>query len=518
MQSPSTVSDLENGNEKPFISGVVEGFYGRPWTLDQRKDLFTKMQEWGLNSYLYAPKDDYKHRAYWRELYSVEEAEHLTALIAAAKECNIMFLYALSPGLDITYSSTKEMLTLKRKLDQVVQFGCTAFALLFDDIEPEMSESDKEAFQSFAQAQVSVTNEIYQHLNQPKGFLFCPTQYCASRAVPDVRNSEYLNTIGSKLAPGIDILWTGDKVVSRFITTSSIDEVSDVFRRKPVIWDNLHANDYDKRRLFLGPYCGRPAALLSKLKGVLTNPNCEYGANFVAIHTVAQWCQCSADSGANDSSDAVSADIKLEQESAGGRSDEDGNVALPTYIYHPRSALKKSLQLWLNEFKKNKSMWGPMTQPHTSVAPPVTDADSTTSTMVASTTASGVNEDANLEGGIEASTNPCAVDGTESAGSASMASLERMADGECNLEPMETVETNSSASSQAKNADVLEEDVVEEDDDKVDDKEADEDIKDVVMKETERKDDDDFQLNIDDLFLLCDVFYLPFEHGPQGTE
>ncbi len=37
------------------------GFYGRPWTLDQRKDLFTKLQEWGMNSYLYAPKDDYKH-------------------------------------------------------------------------------------------------------------------------------------------------------------------------------------------------------------------------------------------------------------------------------------------------------------------------------------------------------------------------------------------------------------------------------------------------------------------------
>lgn len=33
-------------------------------------------------------------------------------------------------------------------------FGCTAFALLFDDIEPEMSEADKEVFQSFAHAQV----------------------------------------------------------------------------------------------------------------------------------------------------------------------------------------------------------------------------------------------------------------------------------------------------------------------------------------------------------------------------
>lgn len=32
---------------------------------------------WGMNSYLYAPKDDCKHRAYWREQYTVEEADHL---------------------------------------------------------------------------------------------------------------------------------------------------------------------------------------------------------------------------------------------------------------------------------------------------------------------------------------------------------------------------------------------------------------------------------------------------------
>jgi hypothetical protein len=43
--------------------------------------------------------------------------------------------------------------TLKRKLDQVAQLGCRSFALLFDDIEAEMSKPDKEAFQSFAHAQ-----------------------------------------------------------------------------------------------------------------------------------------------------------------------------------------------------------------------------------------------------------------------------------------------------------------------------------------------------------------------------
>lgn len=190
--------------------------------------------------------------------------------------------------------------------------------------------------------------------------------------MPDVPNSEYLNTVGSKLAPGIDIMWTGPKVISRFISPASIDEIAEVLRRKPVIWDNLHANDYDQKRLFLGPYSGRPSTLLTKLKGVLTNPNCEYGANFVAIHTVAQWSKCSADTDSQ-SNDAISADIKLEQESRSGRSDDDDeDVSLPMHIYRPRTALKKSLQLWLPEFKRTKSMWGPISKPHVSNVPPVT--------------------------------------------------------------------------------------------------------------------------------------------------
>lgn len=80
--------------------------------------------------------------------------DYIAGLISSARDNGITFYYALSPGLDITYSSTKELAALKRKLEQVSQFGCTAYALLFDDIEPEMCEADKEVFQSFAHAQV----------------------------------------------------------------------------------------------------------------------------------------------------------------------------------------------------------------------------------------------------------------------------------------------------------------------------------------------------------------------------
>nr|5UN8_A Chain A, Protein O-GlcNAcase [Homo sapiens]5UN8_B Chain B, Protein O-GlcNAcase [Homo sapiens]5UN8_C Chain C, Protein O-GlcNAcase [Homo sapiens]5UN8_D Chain D, Protein O-GlcNAcase [Homo sapiens]5VVO_A Chain A, Protein O-GlcNAcase [Homo sapiens]5VVO_B Chain B, Protein O-GlcNAcase [Homo sapiens]5VVT_A Chain A, Protein O-GlcNAcase [Homo sapiens]5VVT_C Chain C, Protein O-GlcNAcase [Homo sapiens]5VVU_A Chain A, Protein O-GlcNAcase [Homo sapiens]5VVU_C Chain C, Protein O-GlcNAcase [Homo sapien len=332
-----------------FLCGVVEGFYGRPWVMEQRKELFRRLQKWELNTYLYAPKDDYKHRMFWREMYSVEEAEQLMTLISAAREYEIEFIYAISPGLDITFSNPKEVSTLKRKLDQVSQFGCRSFALLFDNIDHNMCAADKEVFSSFAHAQVSITNEIYQYLGEPETFLFCPTEYCGTFCYPNVSQSPYLRTVGEKLLPGIEVLWTGPKVVSKEIPVESIEEVSKIIKRAPVIWDNIHANDYDQKRLFLGPYKGRSTELIPRLKGVLTNPNCEFEANYVAIHTLATWYKSNMngvrkDVVMTDSEDStVSIQIKLENEG----SDEDIETDV---LYSPQMALKLALTEWLQEF------------------------------------------------------------------------------------------------------------------------------------------------------------------------
>ncbi|XP_037328445.2 protein O-GlcNAcase [Pungitius pungitius] len=314
---------------KRFISGVVEGFYGRPWTMEQRTELFVREQKWGLNTYLYAPKDDYKHRMYWRDLYTAEEAGQLIALISAAEQHDVEFVYAISPGLDITFSNPKEVAALKRKLDQVRQFGCRSFSLLFDDIATEMCPADKRAFSSFAHAQVAVTNAVYQHLGDPETFLFCPTDYCAAFCTPNVSQSSYLHTVGEKLLPRIDVLWTGPKVVSHKISVESIEEVSTVLKRAPIIWDNIHANDYDPQRIFMGPFKDRPTELIPKLGGVLTNPNCEFYPNFVAIHTLATWCKATAD--------GSKSNVEMGDEEQGPG-------------YSPQRALTLALTDWLQEF------------------------------------------------------------------------------------------------------------------------------------------------------------------------
>ncbi|XP_015429236.1 PREDICTED: protein O-GlcNAcase [Dufourea novaeangliae] len=561
--------DTKNGN---FICGVVEGFYGRPWTTEQRKDLFQKLKKWGMDSYLYAPKDDYKHRAYWRDLYTVEEAEHLTGLIAAARECGIRFYYALSPGLDITYSSAKEVTVLKRKLEQVSQFGCTAFALLFDDIEPEMSEADKEVFQSFAHAQVSVTNDIFQHLGQPK-FLLCPTQYCATRAMPNVSSSEYLNTLGSKLAQEIDIMWTGPKVISRLLTVESIEEITEVLRRPPVIWDNLHANDYDQKRVFLGPYSGRSPDLIPKLRGVLTNPNCEYGANFVAIHTLAQWSRCNID-GKRDLNDSVSADIRLETETEDGVLREDIPITMSPNIYHPRHALKSAINDWLLEFHKKRAAWGVIAKPQPCVAPTIPipiipsvntcmSLTSTTTTTSVPATSTSVNNSSHLQALAEVCSTvtvvtdsfvppsgpvmnslvsnttvvsesiiPTISTNVNNVSTSNAMSLEPM---DCNTTPNNSpahaakIHTeddpmieNTSTCSETSGSMQVEIDgtspVVNGTQMIVENDSENHDTTDNTDQESQDSIDADKRLTQEDLSLLCDLFYLPFEHGGQGIQ
>jgi protein O-GlcNAcase/histone acetyltransferase len=71
-----------------------------------------------------------------------------------------------------------------------------------------------------------------------------------------------------------------------------IRELRNTLRRKPLIWDNLHANDYDGRRFYCGPYAGRPPELRDEVSGLLSNPNNEFPLNFVPFRTLAGFVHC----------------------------------------------------------------------------------------------------------------------------------------------------------------------------------------------------------------------------------
>jgi len=278
----------------PFLAGVVEGFYGRPWTSAQRGELFRWLQRGGLNTYLYAPKDDLKHRALWRERYAPAESRELRALIRGCRRHRLQFFYAIAPGLDLRFSSQSDQAALRAKLAHVRALGGQDFAVLFDDIPAQLGAGDRRRFGTVAAAQAATANGLWLWLRSVRPdtrLLFCPTVYCGRMARPAVRDSAYLRELGEKLDRGIDVLWTGPDIISETIPLDSIREVASVLRRRPVLWDNLHANDYDMRRLYLGPYSGRPANLRAEVKGILLNPNCQFAANFVPVHTLAAYAR-----------------------------------------------------------------------------------------------------------------------------------------------------------------------------------------------------------------------------------
>lgn len=277
-----------------FLAGVIEGFYGRPWSPVERFELFDWMAAWGLNTYLYAPKDDLKHRALWRELYSASEAAALGEAIRACRQRNLRFIYALSPGLDIRYSEEAELAHLRRRFEQMLAVGCPHFALLFDDIPDQMTAADSKRFHSFASAQCHVANAMFtwaRERSPTARFLFCPTPYCGRMAERKVGGEDYLPTLGRELLPEIDVFWTGPEIISREITATHVRELQEILRRKPLIWDNLHANDYDGRRFYCGPYAGRPSELRGAVAGLLSNPNCEFPLNYVPLRTLAAFAQ-----------------------------------------------------------------------------------------------------------------------------------------------------------------------------------------------------------------------------------
>ena len=280
-----------------FLTGVVEGFYGTPWTFAERTQLFAWMTSGGLNTYLYAPKDDLLHRALWRQPYGEPAADELRTLIDGARARGVEFIYGLSPGLDIGYASDADRARLLERYGQMRSLGCRHIALLFDDIPERVDDRAIEQWGSMAGAQASVANEVFAWLRRDDGdarLLLCPTAYCGRMADAGLGGADYLGTLGRALTPGIDVLWTGPEIVSREIPVAHLREVQALVQRKPLIWDNLHANDYDGRRFFCGPYSGRPLDLVDEVSGILTNPNSEQPLNPVAVRTLGAFAARSA--------------------------------------------------------------------------------------------------------------------------------------------------------------------------------------------------------------------------------
>lgn len=137
------------------IRGVVEGFYGKPWSMEDRFDIIQFMGDHGYNLYIYAPKDDELHRFRWRESYGDDFVKGFSMVVEKGRQCGVDVAMAISPGLTVEYSSEDDLHTFVGKLLSFTEMGVKSFALFYDDIPFRLSsQRDKERFKSLANAQV----------------------------------------------------------------------------------------------------------------------------------------------------------------------------------------------------------------------------------------------------------------------------------------------------------------------------------------------------------------------------
>ena len=85
-------------NQSPFaIRGAIEGFYGHPWSHEQRLDLIDFLGARGMNSFMYSPKDDPLLREHWRAPYDGQSLARLTELVRRCEAAGMELTWCISP-------------------------------------------------------------------------------------------------------------------------------------------------------------------------------------------------------------------------------------------------------------------------------------------------------------------------------------------------------------------------------------------------------------------------------------
>jgi hypothetical protein len=256
------------------IAGVVEGFYGRPWSWDERVLVCRWIAAHGMRDYVYAPKDDPKHRAEWRTPY---DADELDGFARVAADGGVRLGFAISPGLSIEAGSQQDRAALAAKVDQVLDVGARLVVLALDDIPFGGGPQGRD--------HAELTTWLRDHLGDRAALSLVPTEYVGLRSTP------YLDALAEGVPEDVPIGWTGVSVVPRSITAAEARARAEaVGGRAPMLWDNASANDAVMTdRLPIGPLRGRDPALRDELSGYAANPSCQPRAARVHLASAAAW-------------------------------------------------------------------------------------------------------------------------------------------------------------------------------------------------------------------------------------
>jgi len=248
--------------------GLIEGFYGTPWSWKARRNTVEFLARHGYGFYIYAPKADEYLRRRWREPHPRDAFEHLASLAAHCRETGVRFGVGLSPYEIYRGFEAAAQAALAAKLAQLSALGLDTLAILFDDMRGDLP--------NLAATQTEIVHWIAARTKAPH-IILCPSYYSDDPILDRVfgaRPQNYLQDLGRALDSRIDMFWTGPEVCAREFTPGHLVRVSEQMQRKPVLWDNYPVNDGPRMSQFLHlrAFSGRPATIADHIAGHAINP------------------------------------------------------------------------------------------------------------------------------------------------------------------------------------------------------------------------------------------------------
>ncbi len=297
----------------PFAwRGIVEGAYGRPWTHPERTRMLRWMAGHGLNAYVHAPKDDPRQRAYWREAYPRAEMRAYAAEVRLARRLGVAWIPNLSPALpaipsgtrpgrpasrDLCFSCRGDLSAVVRRFAPFARAGARTFMASFDDVRPVFTHpEDRARYGAGESAHGRATGEFLSRLRialrrlVPGARLLTVLAHYAGTA-----DGAYLRALRARLAPGIEVMWTGTSIPSRQWSAAQARAYGRLVGRRPLVWENWTNTDAAGSaapggtvRIFLGPYVRR-ADVRGAVGGFFFNPANEPDLNVLPLATAAAW-------------------------------------------------------------------------------------------------------------------------------------------------------------------------------------------------------------------------------------
>lgn len=250
-----------------FHYGLIEGFYGRRWSWAERADMTRFLAGHGYRRYVYAPKGDAALRRDWRQPFADEWLQTVEQWARVCRTEGIEWGLGLSPtGLQGRYGKAERQL-LRDRLRELDALAPDCLWILFDDMRGDLPR--------LAINQCAVLDHVLAET--AAAVAVCPTYYSFDPVLTQVFGpmpKGYLEELGHALPDAVDILWTGESVLSARYTEADCGRVADLLRRPPLIWDNYPVNDGRKTsdHLHLDAFRGRPWQLRDWTRGQMVNP------------------------------------------------------------------------------------------------------------------------------------------------------------------------------------------------------------------------------------------------------